>query len=99
MVTRERPSERPQRRKQLALGPADELVLLLGADLDQRNLCEAGVEERFDRVDVLLDVGTARDRLGDVLGPDELGRAVERLWIGQVRVDLPTQPEPPELLV
>ena len=47
-----------QRRQQLTLGPPDEL-LLTAADLHERDLGEAGLDERADLVDVLLHVRTA----------------------------------------
>ena len=46
-----------------------------------------------------VEVGAARDRLGDVLGPHELARTGEAHRGRQVGVDLPAATEPPELLV
>ena len=46
---------------------------------------EAGVDERLDLLDVLLDVGAARELLGDLVGGDELGGAFEGSpgWAGR----------------
>ena len=92
-------SASPQRGQQLLLGEAQELLLVLVADLHQGDVGEAGLRERLDRLDDALEVGAARDRLGDVLGPDELARAGEPGGGRQVGVDLPAAAEPAELLV
>ncbi len=76
------PSERSQRREQLSLRPGDELRLLIGADLHERDLGEAGVDERPDLLDVLTDVRPAGQRIGDLLGGNELSRALERVRVG-----------------
>src|SRR4051812_63615 len=46
--------QRPQRRQQLLLCPAHELLLLVAADLHERDLGEPGVDERANLLDVLL---------------------------------------------
>ena len=92
-------SERTQRGQQLALRPGGEVGLALGADLHERDLGEARLDERLDLLDVLVDVRAARELLGDLLGRDELGRGLEALGVGQIGIDLPAQAEPAELLV
>lgn len=52
-----RPSRRAQGREQLVLRPVEKLFLLVGADLDGRDLVEAGVEERLYLLYVLFHVG------------------------------------------
>jgi hypothetical protein len=48
---------------------------------------------------VFVEVGPAGDLLGDPLGRDQLGRAMEGVGVGQVGVDLPAEAEPAELVV
>src|SRR5918998_1856952 len=92
------PSQGTQRGQELFLSPRHKPVLLVGAHRHQRYLVEAGVEEGFDLLDVLLDVGAAGKLLADLLGGHELSRRLEGWGTGEVGVDPPAQPEPPELL-
>ncbi len=80
------------------LRPADERLLAVGADLHERDLREAGVHERLDLLDELVDVSPAGQLVAHVLRANELGRRLEAGWSRQVGVDLP-EPEPAELVV
>jgi hypothetical protein len=64
---------RPQRSKQRASGFLQECVLSLVADLDKRNVGEARLPLLAHGFHDRVEVGSARDRLGDVVGSDELG--------------------------
>src|ERR671910_667105 len=74
-------------RSQLTLVEAEE-ALLVGADLGDRDLVEAGVDEGPVRGDVLLGVGPARRPLGGRLLGDQLGRLLEVGGRRQVLVEL-----------
>ena len=52
----------------------EELLLGVAADLHERDVGEPGLPERPDALDDRVEVGSARDVVGDVLGPDELRR-------------------------
>jgi hypothetical protein len=60
-------SQRTQRRQKLLLSPAHELPLLIGTDLHERDLPEARIDEWPDRLDMLLDIRSAGQCLGDLL--------------------------------
>jgi hypothetical protein len=57
-----------ERGQKLALRARHELRLVLGADLNDRDLAEPSVEEGLDLGDVLVEVGTARKAFCDLLG-------------------------------
>ena len=73
----------PQGREQLVLGPGDELVLQVGAHLNEGQVGEAGVGELPRRRHMPVNVRAARNDLGDGVLADLAGCGVEGARIGQ----------------
>jgi probable blue pigment (indigoidine) exporter len=87
-----------ERGPELAL-PEVEEPPLVRANLDEGEAIEAGLHHPGDGVHVRSDVGTGRDGLLQVLGPD-LGRGgVEVRRVGQLGLHLPAERRPPEVPV
>src|SRR5689334_4094726 len=89
-----------QRGDQFRCGREEAVLLRLGAaDLNQREVGKAGLEERPRRLGHRVHEIAAGNRAGYVLGPDETSGAGEARRARQFRVDLPAAAEPAELLV
>ena len=69
-------------RQDLARVEVDEAVVV-GADLADVDLVEAGVDDLLDRGDVLVGIGAAGERVGDLLLGDERRRLLEVARRGQ----------------
>ena len=71
----------------------------LTADLQQRDVGEAGLPVGTHSVDDRVQVRPAGNALRDILGPDKLCRTRKTGRCRQVGVDLPASAEPTELVV
>ena len=61
----------------------EEPLLRLVADLDERDIREAGLPIGLDRCDQLVQVGPARDGRRDVVGTYELAGGLESAGVGR----------------
>src|SRR6478609_7411915 len=87
----------PQCREQRCCRFFEEEVLTLVADLDERDIGEAGFPVGAHRVDDRVEIGATGNGLGDILRTHELGGPGESGGGRKVGVHIPASAEPPEL--